>query len=101
MPRALSSHRVCAIALVSLLDLAVACSERGPGGAGTVPTLTGQLVACIADLRSATLRCDAPSGPSAGRGTPGFSGYLIVGAQAIYVELSWANAGNKGATRRC
>ena len=98
MPRALSSHRVCAIALVSLLDLAVACSERGPGGAGTVPTLTGQLVACMADLRSATLSCDAPSGPSAGRSTSGFSGDLIVGGQGTNVELSSTNVGYNAAT---
>src|SRR5438270_12970523 len=98
MPLALSSHRVCAVALVSLLALAVACSERGPGGAGTVPTLTGQLVACMADLRSATLSCDAPSGPSAGRSTSGFSRDLIVGGQGTNVELRSTNRGCNAAT---
>jgi hypothetical protein len=95
--RALSSHRACAIALVSLLDLA-ACSEHGPSGPGTKPAFTGELVACVADLRGVTLSCDMSNTPVAGPRGSALSPDLIVGGQGTNVELTSANVTNNAAT---
>src|SRR5689334_4996903 len=97
MLRAVSSHRVCAIALVALLDLA-ACSEHGPSGPGTKPAFTGGLVACVADLHGVTLSCDMSSAPVAGPGGSAVSPDLIVGGQGTNVELSSTNVGYNAAT---
>ena len=95
MPRALSSHCLCAIALVSLLDLVAGCSERGPGMG---PSVTGQLVACMADVHNATLSCRTPGAPTVAQSGSGISGDVIVGGQGTNVELSSTNVGYNAAT---
>ena len=98
MLRALSSHRVCAIALVSLLRLAAACSEHGPSGPGTKPAFTGGLVACVADLHAVTLSCDMSGAPVSGPGGSAVSPDLIVGGQGTNVQLSSTNVSYSAAT---
>ncbi len=99
----LRSHRRAGlsrgVALVSLLLAAAACGDRGdpvtvPPPVPVAPRSPALLAAvqCTADRRAASLRCGQGALPAAARG------YVIVGGQHQYVELTSSNSAYNAGT---
>jgi hypothetical protein len=94
-----SLFRIHPVAVAALSALALAaCGERGgpvdaapAPGQPAVPALLGS-VRCTASAKAATLSC-APSALP-----PGARGYIIVGGQGSYVQLTSSNVAYDGGT---
>ena len=87
------------IVFVSLLQLATACSERGPSAPRAAPALTSRVVSCRADVRAGTLTCVGPSASDRGSGAARISADVILGGQGTYVQLSSSNVSYDATTQ--
>ena len=91
--------RAPAIVLVSLLQLATACSERVPSAPRAAPALTSRALTCRADVRAGTLSCAAPGATGGVSGASQISADVILGGQGIYVQLSSSNVSYDATTQ--